>query len=106
MSVLIAMKKSMLILTTISPVCSVHIYFLMNTMQYKKVAQSYKTSCYAPTWDFSSKRCNSWVRKYNKNFNGKDNNWWSSLLEHYNVAEDGYVETLHVSMLDEGWRPC
>jgi len=91
-----------LILTAVSLLYSVHSYFLMMSMQYEKVSQSYKTGVYMPTADFCAKFCNTWVRQYNKNFNKKDDDWWSDLLEHYDVAGDGQVGQVDMLMLDEG----
>jgi hypothetical protein len=90
-----------LILTAVSPLHSIPNYFLTKSMQYEKVVRSYKTGVYVPTGDFCAKWCNTWVRQYNKNFN-KDNDWWSDLLEHYDVAGVGLSEQVDMSTLDEG----
>lgn len=91
----------MLILTAVSPLHSIHDYFLTKSMQYEKVIRSYKTGVYVPTGDFSAKWCNMWVRQYNKNFD-KDDYWWNDLLEHYDVTEVGQYEQADISTLDEG----
>jgi hypothetical protein len=90
-----------LILTAVSPLYSLHNYFLTEFMQYEKVVRSYKTGVYAPTGDFSAKWCNKWVRQYNKNFD-KDDDWWSELLTHYDVTRVGQFEQADMSTLDEG----
>jgi hypothetical protein len=90
-----------LILTAaVSPLHCICIYFLTKSMQYKRVAQFYKTGVYIAIGNFSGKWCNKWVEQYNTNFNKKNNSWWRDLLVHYDVTKVGQVDT---SILDEGW---
>ncbi len=72
-----------------------------SSLQYERVARAYKTGVYAHPGDFCAKSCNSWVKAYNNNFAEKSDEWWESLLNHYDVAESEPEKVGDKSILDE-----
>src|SRR6266852_4947804 len=56
---------------------------------------------YAHPGDFCAKSCNSWVKVYNNNFAEKSDEWWESLLNHYDVAKSEPEKVGDKSILDE-----
>jgi len=45
----------------------------------------------------------TWVKQYNKNFNGKTGDWWEGILQHYVVADSDTERVGDMSILDEQW---
>jgi hypothetical protein len=70
-------------------------------LQFERAARVYKTGIYVNPGDFCAKSCNSWVKAYNNNFNGKSAAWWEGILEHYDVAESEPERVGDMSILDE-----